>query len=550
MRAAIYARVSTPEQKKNYSLPTQIAACQTYALEKGFEIAAEFREDFTGSELSRPELDKLRALIERGEIDVVLTFKLDRLARDFVIPFIIEREFEAYGVEVRYVNARYDESESGDMMKALDAIVAHQEKRNIIERLIRGKRAAVSEGKIIMNRGQVEIYGYKRVNKLYVIDEEEAGIVRLIFVWYLEGDETGEPLGSAQIAMRLDAMGIPTPLQRHPEAKKRRERINTQNDQPHGWHRGTISRILANEAYTGVLYYGKTKTVKAPGRSRNRKLVPVPPEEWIRCNIPPIIDRETWERARQKAQDNYTFSPRNTQFDYLMRQHLKCSRCGYSLWGYTAKNRHAYYKCKGTDNDLYIDGKARCTGVIRADLVDAAVWQHISELLKNPQQIIDVLQANQAEFKRKESPLRLSLDSTTVLLVEARQERERLVKGYTKGLITEEEFAHEGQEVQERIEALTLEQEKLQAQLSKQTIPDHIIDDLTKVFEQIREGIENFTFDDKRYVLKLLNISGVVQRGPTRKDDVLILTGYIPKTTISLMEAYKLQRTPEYPPAR
>jgi hypothetical protein len=206
------------------------------------------------------------------------------------------------------------------------------------------------------------------------------------------------------------------------------------------------------------------------------------------------------------------------------------------LWvqsvGFTPENRYAYYKCKGTDRGVYADGKARCSGVVRAELVDTAVWQALSETLKHPEKITEVLRSNQAEFERRESPLRVSLDSTTALLAEAKQERATMVNAFKKGLITEDEFAHDGKETLERIAALTAQEQRLQSQLSKHTIPDHLIEDIAAVCGQIRDGIEYFTFDDKRHVLELLNIQVVVQRGNTRRDDILILTGYIPTTTI------------------
>ena len=66
-RAVLYARVSTDEQaEKGYSLSSQIEACRKYAEGHGFSIAVEFREDYTGTRLDRPELDELRGMIERG----------------------------------------------------------------------------------------------------------------------------------------------------------------------------------------------------------------------------------------------------------------------------------------------------------------------------------------------------------------------------------------------------------------------------------------------------------------------------------------------------
>ena len=41
--AAIYARVSTDEQGKGYSLPTQLEACRRYAQEQGYTAFPNFK---------------------------------------------------------------------------------------------------------------------------------------------------------------------------------------------------------------------------------------------------------------------------------------------------------------------------------------------------------------------------------------------------------------------------------------------------------------------------------------------------------------------------
>ncbi len=71
-RAAIYARVSTKEQKDSgYSLPTQVEACITYATEHGYTIVCEpFQDDYTGMSMDRPALDALRAAIPTHGIEV------------------------------------------------------------------------------------------------------------------------------------------------------------------------------------------------------------------------------------------------------------------------------------------------------------------------------------------------------------------------------------------------------------------------------------------------------------------------------------------------
>ena len=49
MKAIIYARVSTEEQKrKGYSIEAQIEACRAYAKAKGWDVVLEFKEAKSG----------------------------------------------------------------------------------------------------------------------------------------------------------------------------------------------------------------------------------------------------------------------------------------------------------------------------------------------------------------------------------------------------------------------------------------------------------------------------------------------------------------------
>lgn len=86
-QAAIYSRVSTDEQAKGYSLKTQIEACQTYAQERGYAVAATFSDDYTGAAIDRPALNQLRDYMARNPLDVVIVYDIDRLARKSRIKF-------------------------------------------------------------------------------------------------------------------------------------------------------------------------------------------------------------------------------------------------------------------------------------------------------------------------------------------------------------------------------------------------------------------------------------------------------------------------------
>ncbi len=63
MRAAIYARVSTPRQGREQTIASQLEALKGWARENGHELSPEdihTDEGYTGSRLDRPGLDALR----------------------------------------------------------------------------------------------------------------------------------------------------------------------------------------------------------------------------------------------------------------------------------------------------------------------------------------------------------------------------------------------------------------------------------------------------------------------------------------------------------
>ena len=116
-RAVIYARVSTDEQTKGYSLPTQLEACRKYAAERGYEISAEFRDDHTGASLDRPGLNQLREFVAAASIEVMVVYDVDRLARKSVYQMLIEEEMNRQGVTVEYVNGQYADTDEGRLQK-------------------------------------------------------------------------------------------------------------------------------------------------------------------------------------------------------------------------------------------------------------------------------------------------------------------------------------------------------------------------------------------------------------------------------------------------
>src|SRR4030095_16148176 len=82
--AAIYARVSTEDQGKGYSIPTQIEACQRLAQQEGYltpDSHIFVDEGITGTTLDRPALRRVRDLVTSQAIAALIILDPDRLSR-------------------------------------------------------------------------------------------------------------------------------------------------------------------------------------------------------------------------------------------------------------------------------------------------------------------------------------------------------------------------------------------------------------------------------------------------------------------------------------
>src|SRR4051812_21968971 len=98
-RVALYARVSTEEQREGQTIDSQVAELERYAQEAGWLITGVYRDEgWSGSLMERPELDRLRDDAPKGVFDAVLINDVDRLARDVVHLGVIKRDLERQGL--------------------------------------------------------------------------------------------------------------------------------------------------------------------------------------------------------------------------------------------------------------------------------------------------------------------------------------------------------------------------------------------------------------------------------------------------------------------
>ena len=87
MNVAAYVRVSTQRQAQAQTIEQQLERLRAHSHAQGWQLADEhvFRDDgYSGAQLARPGLDRLRDCVAQGAVGRILITSPDRLARNGV----------------------------------------------------------------------------------------------------------------------------------------------------------------------------------------------------------------------------------------------------------------------------------------------------------------------------------------------------------------------------------------------------------------------------------------------------------------------------------
>src|SRR5438094_6717657 len=190
-RCAIYTRKSSEEglEQEFNSLHAQREACEAFIRSQrheGWACLSQAYDDggISGATMERPALQQLLADIGQGKVDVVVTYKIDRLTRSLADFAKIAEIFDAKGVSFVSVTQQFNTTTSMGRLTLNVLLSFDQCEREVTGERIRDKIAA-SKRKGIWMGGPVPL-GYDVKDRLLIINPEDAERVRLIFRLYLE----------------------------------------------------------------------------------------------------------------------------------------------------------------------------------------------------------------------------------------------------------------------------------------------------------------------------------------------------------------------------
>lgn len=343
-----YIRVSTAEQaKEGFGLDAQITKLNAYCQYKGYHnIKLYCDAGISGKDTkNRPEYNKMLEDIKKKKIGRVIAIKIDRISRNTVdfLTFFNYLQDNNCNLEILDINVDFS-TPIGKLLLTVISAFAELERNLIIDRttdgMIEAAQAGHFGGKPPLGYMKEIINGEK--GKMWVINEEEAKIVREIFNLCLKGKTYNEIANTIQ--EKYSDMVVYTRTDKKTGETKRISRA---------WTDASISVILNNKTYLGIREHRKNV--------KGKEIIE------IKDKIEPIITQEIFDECQININRNKRNYYRNKR--YLFMQKLVCPKCGRIMACKGTKKKtgqeYLYYKCKD------------CKTNFREDLVEEAL---VSEL--------------------------------------------------------------------------------------------------------------------------------------------------------------------------
>jgi len=507
MRVAIYARVSTKNDRKARSVDSQLAALLAYAKQAHHAVAEDYvcvDEGVSGATLARPGLDRLRDGALAGAFDAVLVHAPDRLSRKYAYLVLVLEELDRLGVQVIFLHQPPADDPHTALLVQIQGAVAEYERVRIAERHRRGKLHHARQGEVFWDSLP---FGYRRIPRRdgvpahVVVKEEEAALVRQIFAWYAD-----EGLSVRRIARRLTKAGhVP------PRGGKR-------------WGATTVHRILGREAYLGTLHYNRTKRVpRRPdevgpwGRPLGPRVVERPREEWIAITIPALITPEILERSRARREPNRRFSPRRLGEErWLLRRLLRCGVCGRKHACVTCKSgkskKRVYYRCSSGSGYRPENPSCRPASVDAREL-DELVFGEVRRHLLDPRLLVQAHRDLAATDLGESDGLAAQIESSRRRLARTKTERTRLLDAWQAGFLAKDEFTARAAKVDQRIAELVTDLETVEKEHASRGSARRVIDRLSEFTRSVEDRLDEMTFAERQGLVREVLEEVVLDRG-------------------------------------
>ncbi len=337
LRVTFYARVSSESDEQLNSLGNQISYYEDLIRKSSSWTFVDGYIDEGLSGISTKKRENFHRMVDdgkRGKFDLVITKEISRFARNTLDSISFTRDLLAAGIGVFFQNDNINTlDEDSELRLTIMSGIAQDELRKLSSRIKFGHKQAIKNSVVL---GNSRIFGYVKLDKRLVIDEEQAIMVRELYELY----------STSEYSMK--------------ELERLFWNKGYRNYNGNKIAHSTMANIIANPKYKGYYVGNKVKVVDM--FTKKQKFLP--PEEWVMFKdetgeiVPAIVSEQLWDKANavlQKRSDDVKARQGICNHDNLLTGKLFCTACGTPYYRRESRdrqgNKNSKWVCSGKMNN-------------------------------------------------------------------------------------------------------------------------------------------------------------------------------------------------------
>ncbi len=474
----IWIRVSTEDQAKGESPEHHEKRARLYAEAKGWDVKVVYHlEAVSGkSVMQHPEAQKMLKDIRSGKITGLIFSKLARLARNTKELLDFADLFKESNADLISLQEAIDTSTpAGRLFYTMIAAMAQWEREEIASRVQASVPIRAKMGKPL---GGQAPFGYKWVDKEFVIDEKEAPIRKLMYELFLQHKR------KKTVARELSKMGY--------RMRSGAEFSDT-----------TIQRLLRDPCAKGV------RRTNYSSLNNDGEVIWKPESEWVMLTCPAIIEESLWNSVNsildEQEKKNKRVGPRAV---HLLSGFVYCS-CGKKM--YIHRSESPVYAC------------SPCKRRIMATDLDEIFYEQLGSFLLADFNVSGYSNKMNAEIEQNNSLLKVLKDEANKL----RKSKTELVNLRIEGEMTKESFATHFKPMEERLAQIEEQMPQLEATLDILNVQLLSSDTVLYEAKNLYQHWPELEFEKKRSIIEL-----ITEQIRIDTEDITFKMSYIPNPTL------------------
>jgi site-specific DNA recombinase len=469
----IWIRVSTEDQARGESPEHHEKRAKLYAEAKGWHVEEVYHLEAVSGKavMEHPEAKRMLKDITAGHITGLIFSKLARLARNTKQLLDFADFFDKHNADLISLGESIDTSTpAGRLFYTVIAATTQFEREEIASRVAASIPIRAQLGKPLSGHSP---YGFRWVDKKFVVDENEAPVLKLMFDLFLKHKR------KKTVADELNQMGYRT--------------------RAGALFSGTaIRRALLDTAAKGIRRANYLT-------SKNGKSIPKPESDWVFLPCEPIVSPEVWDNCHHVLMEQLKPKKKpGPKAVHLLSGFVKCT-CGKKM--YVFHENKLLYAC------------APCKNRIPADDLHDIYYEQLKTFLLTETDVSAYLSKTNAEITEKEKQCKLLNDEAIAL----RKRKTELINLRIANELTKETFAEQFKPMEAHLAQIDEQLPQLEAEIDFLKIQNASSDTVLQEAKDLYTRWPTLAFEQKRGIVEIITDSITVGT-----EDISIKLAYMP----------------------